>query len=232
MKNKDKIWENYKKNLTINFEATNYSSFLQKFVMLSSHKFLEAPYKKDTFFEKILVVGAGSGEHLNFIDCQFNSYTISDIDKRMISLAKSRFNSRKFSKNISFEIQSANSLTYNDSTFDRLIASHVLEHIYEPHKAVEEWIRVTKNGGILSVLIPADPGLAWSLGRCLGPRKHALSLGIPYDYLMAREHVNSCNNLIAILRHYFPESSESFWPTRIPSINMNLFFSFHAKVKK
>jgi len=230
--NKDKIWTDYKNNVSINFKSTNYSSFLQKTVMMASHKLLEKPYDKSSFFENILEVGAGTGEHLNFINCKFNSYTVSDIDPKMLSIARSQFKSKSFFSSILFETQSASSLSYDDCSFDRLIASHVLEHIYEPHKAVEEWVRVIKNGGILSVLLPADPGLAWELGRSLGPRKHAISLGIPYDYFMAREHVNSCNNLIAILRYYFKESSESWWPTRIPSINMNLFFSFHAKIQK
>ena len=74
--------------------------------------------------------------------------------------------------------------------------------------------------------------MAWRLGRHFGPRKNAIAQGIAYDYVMAREHVNSCNNLIAILRHYFPESKEAWWPFPIPSIDLNLFFAFHATLDK
>jgi phosphatidylethanolamine/phosphatidyl-N-methylethanolamine N-methyltransferase len=91
---------------------------------------------------------------------------------------------------------------------------------------------VLKDGGTLSILIPTDPGMAWRLGRHLGPRRNAIAQGIAYDYVMAREHVNSCNNLVALLRHYFPRSRESWWPLRVPSIDLNLFFAFHAKVVK
>lgn len=101
-----------------------------------------------------------------------------------------------------------------------------------PHLALKEWRRVLKHGGVISILIPTDPGLAWRLGRHFGPRKNAIARGIAYDYVMAREHVNSCNNLIALLRHYFPGSKEAWWPFPIASIDLNLFFAFHATVDK
>jgi phosphatidylethanolamine/phosphatidyl-N-methylethanolamine N-methyltransferase len=232
MADKDKTWKKHRDNFSLIYESANYASFLQKTVMFSSHKLLEQPYSKNEFFSKILEVGAGSGEHLDFVNCQFNSYTITDLDPKMIGLAKIKRKSNENFKKLNFDTQSANKLSYRSSSFDRLIASHVLEHIYEPHKALEEWTRVIKNDGVLSILIPTDPGIAWRLGRHIGPRRHALSLGMPYDYLMAREHVNSCNNLIAILRYYFEDHIESWWPTKIPSIDLNLFFSFHAKIKK
>ena len=96
--------------------------------------------------------------------------------------------------------------------------------------ALKEWHRVLKPGGILSILIPTDPGVAWRVGRSLGPRKNALQQGIAYDYVMAREHVNSCTNLMAILRHYFPHSEERWWPFLIPSVDLNLFVALHAKI--
>jgi len=129
-------------------------------------------------------------------------------------------------------MQTGSHLDYSDNTFDRLLATHVLEHIYQPHLALKEWLRVIKPGGVLSILIPTDPGLAWRLGRHLGPRKQAMAKGIPYDYIMAREHVNSCHNLVALLRYYFSDAKEAWWPFPVPSIDLNLFFAFHAVVKK
>jgi phosphatidylethanolamine/phosphatidyl-N-methylethanolamine N-methyltransferase len=96
-------------------------------------------------------------------------------------------------------------LSYANNSFDSLIATHVLEHMYQPQLVLQEWRRVLKNGGVLSILIPTDPGMAWRLGRHFWPRKNVIAQGITYDYVMSREHVNSCNNLIALLRHYFPD---------------------------
>ncbi|MDP1679350.1 MAG: methyltransferase domain-containing protein [Candidatus Nitrotoga sp.] len=119
-------------------------------------------------------------------------------------------------------------MSYVDNSFDRLIATHVLEHIYHPHLALKEWVRIIKDRGVLSILISTDPGVAWRIDRHLRPRKNAIAQGIAYDYIMAREHVNSCNNL----RHYFPERTEAWWPFPIPSIDLNLFFVSHTAVRK
>ena len=114
------------------------------------------------------------------------------------------------------------------NTFDRTIATHVLEHIPNPHLAIKEWTRITKAGGVLSILIPTDPGLLWRLSRRLGPRRNAIKQGIAYDYIMAREHVNSCTNLLALLRHYFQNTNESWWPLSIiRSVDMNLFVALN-----
>jgi ubiquinone/menaquinone biosynthesis C-methylase UbiE len=179
----------------------------------------------------VLEIGAGTGEHLAFVCHSFEEYILTDLDPRTLEVAKNKLAGIHHGK-VRFEAQTANSLDYPDGTFDRLVAAHLLEHIYQPHLALKEWYRVLKHGGVLSILIPTDPGLAWRLGRHLGPRKNAIAQGIAYDYVMALEHVNSCNNLIAILRHHFPEAKEAWWPLLIPSIDLNLFFVFNATVSK
>ena len=42
----------------------------------------------------------------------------------------------------------------NNKTYDFLYASHVLEHIANPIKALEEWLRVIKNEGYLILILP------------------------------------------------------------------------------
>lgn len=227
----DKAWIDYRERFSEVYDDSNYSSSLQGFVMHASHKLVEKNYRGSEHFGKILEIGAGTGEHLAFVKHGFDEYTLSDLDPKTLSSAENKLANYPQGK-LKFEVQSGNRLSYPDSTFDRVIASHVLEHIYQPHLALKEWSRVLKPGGTLSILIPTDPGIAWRLGRHLGPRKNALAQGIAYDYIMAREHVNSCNNLIAILRHYFVDSVENWWPFPVPSIDINLFFSFNATVKK
>ncbi|WP_434705769.1 class I SAM-dependent methyltransferase [Pseudomonas sp. Z1-12] len=231
MHSEDKAWIEYREKFSEIYDESNYTSPLQSFVMRASHKLVESAYGKASHFESVLEVGAGTGEHVNFVRHAFDQYTLTDMDQKTLEVAKIKIGKRHEGR-LKFETQAGNDLSYGDNTFDRLIASHVLEHIYQPHLALKEWRRVLKNGGVLSILIPTDPGLAWRLGRHLGPRKNAIAQGIAYDYVMAREHVNSCNNLIAILRHYFPGAKESWWPLPVPSIDLNLFFAFHAIVNK
>lgn len=231
MQNEDKAWAEYREKFSEVYDESNYSSPLQSLVMRASHQLIEKAFNDPTHFGRVLEVGAGTGEHLPFVRHRFDEYTLTDLDPKTIEVAKRKlagFDSGK----VSFEVQTGTELAYPDSTFDRLVATHVLEHIYKPHLVLKEWRRVLKHGGVISILIPTDPGVAWRLGRHLGPRKNAIARGIAYDYVMAREHVNSCNNLIAILRHYFPRSKEAWWPFPVPSIDLNLFFAFHAKIDK
>ncbi|WP_207905805.1 class I SAM-dependent methyltransferase [Aestuariirhabdus litorea] len=227
----DPAWIAYRNQFASIYDEANYTSPLQSWVMRSSHKLLERPFGAEKHFNSVLEVGAGTGEHLDFIQHGYDRYLLSDMDHHTLEIAKKR-HPISTKGHIEFSVQSGDQLSFEDNSFDRLIAAHVLEHIYQPHKMLQEWARVLKNGATMSILIPTDPGLAWRLGRHLGPRKNARAKGIPYDYIMAREHVNSCNNLIAILRHMFPGAIESWWPLPIASIDLNLFFTFHAKITK
>ena len=231
MENEDKAWVDQRARFADVYDDSNYASPLQSAVMRASHRLTEKRFKEHDHFSKVLEIGAGTGEHLGFVRHSFDHYVLSDLDTKTLEVAKVKLNG-KFGSKLMYESQKGEGLSYADNSFDRLIATHVLEHIYQPHLALKEWSRVLKHGGILSILIPTDPGLAWRLGRHLGPRKNAIAQGIPYDYLMAREHVNSCNNLIALLRYYFPERTEGWWPFQIASIDLNLFFVCHAVVRK
>ena len=231
MQGEDKAWIEYRERFSEVYDGSNYTSPLQSWVMRASHKLAEKAYTGQAHFGRVLEIGAGTGEHLPYVRHTFDEYTLSDLDPQTLEVAKKKLAGIHDGR-VRFEAQTGSSLTYADNTFDRIVASHVLEHINQPHLALKEWYRVLKHGGVLSILIPTDPGLAWRLGRHLGPRKNAIAQGIAYDYVMAREHVNSCNNLIAILRHYFPEAKEAWWPLPVPSIDLNLFFVFHATVSK
>lgn len=231
MENEDQAWLDYRSKFADVYDKSNYTGSLQAAVMRASHRLTEKRFRKHDHFSRVLEIGAGTGEHLGFVRHGFDQYVLSDLDANTLEVAKSKLGG-KFGNKLLFETQSGEKLNYADNSFDRLIATHVLEHIYQPHLAIKEWRRVVKDGGIVSILIPTDPGIAWRLGRHLGPRKNAIAQGIAYDYIMAREHVNSCSNLIALLRHYFQERTESWWPFPIPSVDLNLFFVCHAVVRK
>lgn len=231
MKNEDPAWLEYREKFADVYDQSNYSSFLQSSVMRASHRLAEKKFTENDYFSKVVEIGAGTGEHLPFVRHEFDQYILSDLDPKTLEVAKNKL-AHNYAGKLLFEVESGDNLSYEDNSFDRLIAAHVLEHISQPHLLLKEWSRVIKSGGILSILIPTDPGIAWRIGRYFGPRKNALKQGIAYDYVMAREHVNSCNNLIALLRHYFPNRIEAWWPLLIPSIDCNLFFVYHAVVSK
>ena len=231
LQTEDKAWTDYRRRFSEVYDNSNYLSPLQLRVMRASHNLLEKAYDERTHFGRVLEIGAGTGEHITSVRHTFDEYLLSDLESRTLEVAKNKLIGLHPGK-LKFEEVAGNSLNYPDGAFDRVVATHVLEHIYQPHLAIKEWVRVIRSGGVLSILIPTDPGLAWRLGRHFGPRRNAIAQGFAYDYIMAREHVNSCNNLIAILRHYFPKSNEAWWPLPISSIDLNLFFAFHASITK
>lgn len=231
MQGKDKAWLKQRDIAAETYMEANYSSPMQSFVMHQGHKLVEKSFDEKMHFNRVLEVGAGTCEHLVFVKHTFDEYIMTDLDQKVLDVAKEKLG-RRTGYSIKFEKQNASSLDYPDDSFDRVIAAHVLEHLYKPHLAIKEWYRVLRDGGVMTVLIPTDPGAAWRLCRHFGPRKRAIKAGIPYDYIMAREHVNSCTNLIAFLNYYFPEGKASWWPLPISFIDVNLFYVFNVKVNK
>ena len=45
-------------------------------------------------------------------------------------------------------------LPFDDNQLDFVISSHVIEHFYDPIAAIKEWLRVTKHGGLVFMIIP------------------------------------------------------------------------------
>ena len=104
--------------------------------------------------KKLLDVGCGPGPISNIgiyekLKNEFNIFGIDPI-KKNISLIKIRFPSGKF------QIGKAEKLPYRKNYFDAITARHVLEHVDDPDKALEEIRRVSKTGSILTLAVPHE----------------------------------------------------------------------------
>jgi SAM-dependent methyltransferase len=58
------------------------------------------------------------------------------------------------------EQQDILALTYGDETFDGILCNHVLEHIVDDKKAMQELFRVLKKGGKAILTVPIDDTLS------------------------------------------------------------------------
>lgn len=216
--------QNYDKN---NAEKTLAGSFLHK-----SHTLLEKTLPSSGGVETILEVGAGSGHHFPYVNKCFTKYLMTDGSREMLAIAAEKYSKEVSSGRLGIEQQDATRLSYPDNSVDRLIATHVLEHLPKPVNVLMEWNRVVRSGGLISIVLPCDPGLLWRLGRHLGPRRNARKIGLAYDYLIAAEHINSIFNLVIFIRHHFEILTESWYPARFPLPDLNLFYTCHIRTTK
>lgn len=51
-------------------------------------------------------------------------------------------------------ISPGDQLAFADNTWDFVISSHVIEHFYDPIRTLKEWMRVTKPGGYVYIIVP------------------------------------------------------------------------------
>lgn len=190
--------------------------------------------------QRILEIGAGSGEALKFISPTPIWETYVALDQNCGLADPSLFESIKRGDfvdfgSINFVNARAESIPYPDNYFDAVISTCVLAHVTDPEKVFSELRRVTKSNGQIVILMPSDPGIMNRLIKVLITYPKMKRSGIKNPRLeYAREHRNAIGNLIALANHVFT-SDKKFWkaiPLRLCSWNFNLFFLFDCKVIK
>lgn len=113
---------------------------------------------------KILDIGVGDGIYEAILDdgikakCEFYGVDIS-----MKQMARAKKNLKE-AKKIDIDSQK---LPYPDNTFDIVIASEILEHLFYPEKLLKEAARVLKSKGFLLITFPNSSSLQLRLGILL-----------------------------------------------------------------
>ena len=117
---------------------------------------------------------------------------------------------------------------------DRIIASHVLEHIPDPENSIINWINLLNKNGSISLALPCDPGLLYRLGQLLSMRKACNIYKITRlekDLWQSREHINALQKLIFILNYYFKKKKTFWFPFFLPIVDINIFYFAELKKK-
>jgi len=197
---------------------------LNGFLMRYCHRKLEC-FKRREKYSKVLEIGAGNIPHLDYLKHDYDEYFIAETSTYALEFCKEMKNVKAYSYD-------GVNLPFEDDFFDRIIISHCLEHISEPEKFLFEVMNKLRNGGVLSISLPTDPGLLWRLGKIFtkyytAKRTYKISSN-EYDYLLATEHINSIFNLISIIRYNFKNQiEENFLPFKIRLVDINLFYNVH-----
>jgi ubiquinone/menaquinone biosynthesis C-methylase UbiE len=101
--------------------------------------------------DKILDVGVGLGRLLSQLTLNVEKYGV-DISKSYLNEAKS--------KGINVCLSKIEELPYNDNSFDVIVTTDVLEHVFDLNQCVREIKRVLKPNGYLIVRVPYKEDLS------------------------------------------------------------------------
>jgi ubiquinone/menaquinone biosynthesis C-methylase UbiE len=170
---------------------------------------------------RILEVGAGAGEHVDFVSPDYAEYVATDLDsKRLEKIAERNL------PNLKVATIDAQVTNFPDNHFDRVIATCLLAHMLKPEETLLEWRRILKPGGSLTIYIPCEPGIALKMFRRLFTKPKAERMGYQgYDLFIARDHINSADKLCSLITHVFRDNNFKllFYPFPIKSWYLNLF---------
>ena len=209
--------------LDIKYNTHLYTGLLG-FAMRYCHRQLEN-FNRKKKYSKVLEIGAGSAPHSDYLKHDYDEYFIAETSSNVQEFYKEK-------KNIKAYLYDGNNLPFEDNFFDRIIISHCLEHINNPEKFLFEMMSKLKEGGVLSISLPTDPGLLWRLGRLfikyfIVKKTYNISKE-EYEYINATEHINSIFNLISLIKYNFRNQIEERWlPFRIKLLDINLFYNVH-----
>ncbi|MBF0108287.1 MAG: class I SAM-dependent methyltransferase [Magnetococcales bacterium] len=226
--NEDKVWLRYQNEFAVHYHEVFYEgNSLIRHIQNAGHRLVERPLTPGMKLGRVLEVGAGAGEHVPHVRHQYDEYVLTDVNTDILEQAQRRYASNS---RLTFIPLDCRHMDVADHSFDRLISIYNLEHVPEPYRVLKEWTRVLKPGGIMSIAIPTEGGLAWNMGRYVTTRRTFMKKGFDWDYIVARDHVNSCTQLLAFIRHFFPDRSEFWYPTGVPFHHVNLIYAVNIRV--
>lgn len=98
----------------------------------------------------VLDVGTGAG-FIAFLLADLGKNVIGiDLSEDMVQIANR--NAKDYGFNVDFKVGDAENLPFEDESFDAVVNRHVLWTLPNPERAIHEWRRVLRPGGILIII--------------------------------------------------------------------------------
>lgn len=193
------------------------------------HQGLEIGMRKRNF-PLILEIGGNIGEHVKFVKCDFEKYICTDLNIPKKGTEKSK------NIKVSYEIQNAESLTFDKNCVDRIILTCVLHHLTNPYLALQNARRVIKHNGVVSIALPNDPGIIYRLLRAMTTLRYANKVNkkTEIQLIHAKEHRNHYLSLEWMIREIFAKDEilKASFPFVFSSYNLNALTIYQITVKK
>jgi SAM-dependent methyltransferase len=167
---------------------------------------------------RTLEVGAGLGGHLPFEDLSRQEYYCLEYRHEFCERLR-RLPSLKAVDEGDIQQRTP----YETGFFDRVVAIHVLEHLRDLPRAIDEIDRVLAPGGIFDVVLPCEGSVAYWLARKLSAeRLFHKRFKMPYGPIIANEHVNTIFEILPLLMPRFTAVRKRYFPLPVRSVYPNL----------
>ena len=141
-------------NFYLNYDEYNQNKGLSGFAIKSIHKLMEKPFNQSFEYKNVLELGGYVGNHVDYVKHKLDNYVNSDI----LFDSNKKFLKDKY---IYYEkkIDATNLKNVKDISYDRLISTCLILHIYDSLNALTEWNRVVKKGGVLTIWVQNEPSI-------------------------------------------------------------------------
>lgn len=177
---------------------------------------------------RVLEIGAGLGEHIEYEDLTGVDYYALEFRENMAGEIRRRFPQVNV---ITGDCEQR--IDFPDAYFDRVLAIHVLEHLPNLPAAIREVHRLLKPDGQFVVVIPCEGGLAYSLARKISAQRiFEARYKTSYDWFIKTEHINVPAEILAELDPYFEATNRRFFPFLVPSITLNLVIGLTLRPRR
>ncbi len=121
----------------------------------------------------------------------------------------------------------------NAEKYDRIIAIHVLEHLPDLPKAIENMKNNLNKDGVMHIVIPCEGSLVYSICRKISAeRVFKKRYHMPYEWLISSEHINKPNEIIEGLEKDFDIVNKTFFPCLVPVLFCNVVIGLELRPKK
>ncbi len=189
------------------------------------HNQIERGLSSKDFFPNVLEIGALSGEHLPYVKHGFDTWTLCDV----VQPKESEFHDAR----IKFVQQDVHDLTFSNGEFDRVASTCVLHHVNNPMLAMENMRRVCKDGGLISIFLPIDPGWMYEFAINSTSLRRAKKMGLHDEAKRSRAigHRNHFNSLRWQIEEVFKNDfiQTKWWPIPFKKRSMNMFSSWQIR---
>ena len=157
---------------------------------------------------RTLEIGAGLGEHVRYEDLEQQEYYTVELREELVKAMRARHD------NVNALVGDCQErLPFDDGFFDRVLAVHVLEHLPDLPRALDEISRVLARDGRFSAVIPCEGGLVYSLARRISAQRlFEREFGMPYDWCIRSEHLNIPREIFSEVRKKFAIENTTYFP--------------------